>query len=309
MEQVVRQRPYWVYLALAPILWGGNFVVGSLLAVDLPAHWVNLLRWLIAALVLLPISASEVWYYRRALVKSWRQLSVLAFLGVAGFNTLLYAGLKTAPVSVAAVAFAVTPFMITAIIAVVDRVAPSARLLLAATIALAGMLIAHWSSLQTGASYVGLALVLLAAMFWAIYCVGLRRFSLPVPAKAAFFAQVVIGVALLLPVSIAFGDAPVLSDLGRQHWAGLVYLGVGAAALAFWFWQRGIARAGAARAAIFMNLVPISSLGLSVVFLDTPIAGSEIGAFTLVLLGILLSITGIPGIARRPPAVRRGGSG
>jgi hypothetical protein len=31
-------------LVLAPCLWGGNFVVGSLLAADLPGIWMNLMR-------------------------------------------------------------------------------------------------------------------------------------------------------------------------------------------------------------------------------------------------------------------------
>ena len=41
-------------LVVSPVLWGGNFLVGDMLADTLPGVWANLLRWVIALIVLAP---------------------------------------------------------------------------------------------------------------------------------------------------------------------------------------------------------------------------------------------------------------
>ena len=55
---------------IAPMFWGGNFVMGRMLRTDLPAEWINLLRWCIAAVVLLPFCAGEVVRHARAIRRS-----------------------------------------------------------------------------------------------------------------------------------------------------------------------------------------------------------------------------------------------
>ncbi|MEO0917008.1 MAG: DMT family transporter, partial [Pseudomonadota bacterium] len=80
-----------------------------------------------------------------------------------------------------------------------------------------------------------------------------------------------------------------LPPLRASEAAALAYLGLGAAALAFWLWQQGISALGPARAGPFMNIVPISSLALGWLLLGTPVNGLEIAAFAVVLLGVALS--------------------
>ncbi|MCB1674888.1 MAG: DMT family transporter, partial [Halioglobus sp.] len=184
---------FLIFLILAPILWGGNFVVGSVMANDLPGHWTNFLRWVIALVVLAPFCLPAVWQHRALLLRHWKRLAVTALLGVTLFNTVLYIALQTATVSIAAVAFAVTPFMISGLQALIHRELPSARFVGGAAIALMGMALAQWEALHSGTPFLGVALVLVAALIWSGFCVSLKQFSVPVPCHASFFSQIAIG--------------------------------------------------------------------------------------------------------------------
>ncbi len=46
--------PY-VFLVLAPLFWAGNFVFGQPLSEALPPFGINLIRWALACVVLVPL--------------------------------------------------------------------------------------------------------------------------------------------------------------------------------------------------------------------------------------------------------------
>jgi drug/metabolite transporter (DMT)-like permease len=194
----------------------------------------------------------------------------------------------------AAIAFAVTPFLILGISALLDRRWPRARVMLAAAVALSGMVLAQAEALSGGIAPLGVGLVLLAALIWACYCVALQRLALPVPAQAGFLGQVIMGSALLLPVALVAAPPLPSAPFTPEIWLSLGYLGLCAGALAFWLWQHAIREAGAARGSLFMNLVPISSVVLGALILAEPITRIEALAFGIVFAGIALSLTGRP---------------
>jgi drug/metabolite transporter (DMT)-like permease len=275
-------------LVLAPTLWGGNFVVGSVIAHDLPGPWINFIRWLIALAVVLPFCSKAVREHRSTLICHWRGLTLMALLGVTLFNTVLYQALQTTSVSIAVVAFAATPFMTAGLEGLVRRRLPSPYLIAGAMIAMAGMLLAQWEALRSGTPLTGIALVLLAAVIWSAYCVSLKYCAPPVPGRASFACQIFLGIVMLVPILTVF-ESPDTLEIGPEELLGLSYLGVLAAALAFWLWQLAITDIGPTRASLFMNLVPISSILLGAFFLDEPISMIEILAFVFVFFGICLS--------------------
>lgn len=295
------KSPYLVLsgLILAPLFWGGNFVVGSAIANDLPGLWTNFIRWSIALIVLTPFCLKPAWKHRLTLFQFWRELTVMAFLGVVLFNSILYIGLQSASISAAAVAFAVTPFIIAGLVAIIRREPPSARFLFAAVIALAGMIIAQWKSLQAGTDLIGLALVLLSALVWSGYCVAIKHCKARAPAHAIFFAQVLIGNVLLMP-ALALSRRPEFGELDGLDWIGLVYLGVFAAAIAFWLWHGAVRTAGPTKASVFMNLVPLSAIAFGGLLLQNCITWAEAVAFGLVFLGIALSSLAHPSPNKSP---------
>lgn len=275
-------------LVMSPVLWGGNFLVGDAIADTLPGVWANLLRWMIALIVLAPFCASSVWAYRDVLVRHVRTIALSAFLGVTLFNTLLYTALNLAPVNLAAITFAVVPFMIIGLCALARRRLPRPREILAASIAMSGIVLLQLDALREGVPVLGVALVLMAALTWAGYCMALQRSAVPAPATAVYFVQIVIGSILLVPIALFYGW-PDLAAMHRSDWVCLAYLGVFAGAIAFWLWQGAIRRVGAETAGVFMNIVPLTIILMGAITADVNLTSADILCCAMIFLGLCMS--------------------
>lgn len=88
-----------VLLIIPPMLWAGNAVVGRVVSPLISPMTLNLLRWALAFLLLLPFAYrtprdSPLW-------SQWRRFAFLALLSTSGYNALLYLALNTStPINV-----------------------------------------------------------------------------------------------------------------------------------------------------------------------------------------------------------------
>ena len=85
----------FLLLALATLFWAGNWVLGRALRDVFEPVALNFWRWLIAVLVLVPFALPRLRGHLATIRRSAGLLLVLSFLGVALFQWLVYAGLKT----------------------------------------------------------------------------------------------------------------------------------------------------------------------------------------------------------------------
>ena len=159
-------------LLLPPMLWAGNAVLGRIVSEQISPMTLNLLRWLLAFMVLLPFAG---WVLKpgSALWPQWRRFAVLGFLGVGSYNSLQYLALHTStPINVTLVA-ASGPIMIllTGRLCFGQRV--SARQLLGAALSVLGVLVVlsrgQWELLTSIKLVAGDVYVLLATLAWAFY--------------------------------------------------------------------------------------------------------------------------------------------
>jgi drug/metabolite transporter (DMT)-like permease len=121
---------------------------------------------------------------------------------------------------------------------------------------------------------------------WAVYSligkIILKRLSpLRATTWATFFGLLFLGPAALLE------GGPGL-DYSPASWAGLAFLGLLGTALGFTLYYHGIQRLGAARAAVFINLVPVFGLLSGWLMLDESLGWSLAVGLVLVLAGIRL---------------------
>ena len=81
-------------LVIPPLMWSGNAVVGRLVAPMVSPMTLNLLRWSIAFLLLLPLAGavlrrdSDLW-------PQWHRFALLSLFSIGGYNALLYLALNT----------------------------------------------------------------------------------------------------------------------------------------------------------------------------------------------------------------------
>jgi drug/metabolite transporter (DMT)-like permease len=284
-------------LALPPLLWAGNAVVGRLVSERVPPITLNLLRWVLAFAILLPLAG---WVLRPAsgLWLHWRRFALLGLLGVGCYNALQYLALQTStPLNVTLVASS-TPLWMLALGTLFFGTRVSRPQLLGALLSMTGVLVVlsrgHWQQLLALRLVAGDLFMLLATLSWAWYSWLLSRRAEPDAIRndwAAFLlAQVVLGLvwsSLFAGAEWALTDARIV--WGWPVIAALLFVAIGPAVLAYRCWGLGVQRAGPAVAGFFSNLTPLFAALMSAAFLgETPRLYHAL-AFALIVGGIVVS--------------------
>jgi drug/metabolite transporter (DMT)-like permease len=278
----------YAQLALAGVMWGANFNLSKHVLVDLNALVAGAARFDIAALVMLVVSALK----RQAvpLIRHGRAYATLGLIGVGGFNGLFFYGMQMTSAVNGALIMALNP-LLTALLAFFlsgDRL--GARQWLGFAIGLVGVavvVLGAGAHLQVGR---GDLLIMAANLCWALYNVLAARL---LPRSAGALANstgVMLAGGIALSLAAVLAGAPITVP-GNDALASLLMMSVGGSVLAYLFWNAGIARLGAARTALFLNLVPVSSMLISTFEGRPPtwvqMAGGAIviGAVSLATLG------------------------
>ncbi len=284
-------------LTLAPLLWAGNAVVGRMVHELVPPVLLNLLRWSLAFVLLLPLAAgvlrpgSPVW-------RQWRRYALLGLLGIGLYNTFQYMALQTStPLNVTLVASSM-PLWMLALGTLFFGMKVSRRQAAGAVLSMLGVLLVlsrgQWSALWALRLVPGDLFMLLATVSWAFYSWLLVRTSEPASIRgdwAAFLmAQMVFG--LLWSGGFAGAEwalAPTHITWGWPLVAALAFIAIGPAVVAYRCWGMGVQRAGPAMAGFFSNLTPLFAALLSAAFLGEAPRAYHALAFALIVGGIVVS--------------------
>ena len=274
---------------------------------------ISLLRFVGAALVLLPWGAWLVWRRARAAAPglappSWLGLSPLGFrltaligtVGGVGYACLAYSGFYFAPAAHASVLLPGTLPLSTTLMAVLilkDHVT-RVRAVGLALIFLGDVLVGGASLLQAWREpgsqvWKGDLLFLSASTCWAVYSVMVRKHALQ--AVQATIAITVFAFVSYVPVySLLAYSGAIASQLASAPWRETVFQmlfqGVGSVAISGITFTKMVQSFGPVRSTMITALVPgLSALG-AVIFLDEPLYWNLVAGLALVTLGIVFGV-------------------
>ena len=302
-------------MTLPPLMWAGNAIVGRLVVDLVPPLTFNLLRWLLALLILLPLAWRVLRPWARVRQR-WGYLLVIGGLSVGLYNALQYAALVTSPPLNVTLVASSTPVWMLAIGALFFGEKPRPRQLLGAALGLTGVaVVLGRGSLEVllNVRFVaGDLLVLAAAIGWALYSWLLVRPPAHMRGDARPRADEGWDWAGLLLLQVLFGLLPAALFAGAEQalgavpvawgWpllAALVYVSVGASLVAYRAWGLAVAQGGPALAAFFANLTPLFAALLSAAVLgETPRLFHAV-AFALIVAGIAVSSSGGAAVKRQ----------
>jgi drug/metabolite transporter (DMT)-like permease len=285
-------------LAIPTLMWAGNAVVGRMVSPLVSPMTLNLLRWMLAFMILLPLGA-KVLRRESPLWSQWKRFTWLSLFSIGIYNALQYLALKTSTaINVTLVAASIPVWML-----LIGRflfgqtITP--RQLLGAALSITGVLLVlvrgRWDLLLGLHLVAGDVYILLAAMCWAYYSWLLAH---PTPESASIranWAEFLLGQMVFgLVWSALFAGAewvftPAHIDIGWPLAAALAFIAIGPAILAYATWGAGVARAGAAVAGFFINLTPLFTAILSALLLGEAPQLFHAAAFVLIVSGIVLS--------------------
>lgn len=284
----------YLLLVLANIIWGGNFVIGRVGAAYFPPITFSLLRWLIAVLVLSPFMVRKLrqdgaifWKYRWIVV-------LLSVTGVAGYNTLLYYSLHFTTSINASVVNSTTPLVMAILSVFILKEKLGWRQSAGIFFSIIGIVfILSKGSLHSLAAFsfnTGDLVVLIAVVSWSIYSIVIKKYSGLLPTYTTFYLTSIIGLLLLTPLSLLElyqGKRAVLFTPASM--TILLYVGLFASIIAFLSWNIGVAKAGAAKSGIFINLLPVFATIFATLFNGETLEWYQLAGGGIVLLGVLLS--------------------
>jgi drug/metabolite transporter (DMT)-like permease len=284
-------QPY-LLLSLTSLFWAGNIVLGRYVAGHLPPVTLSCIRWVGAFFVLLPFGWPHLRRDWPALRAHLPLMIMLAATGFAANNVLSYWGLQYTQALNALLIQSSGPLFIAlwALILFGIRLTPAQFVGIA--ISLAGVLtiILHgdFAALASVRFNTGDVMFAGALLVFGIYsALMLRR-------PAAHQLSLIVfttgcGALLLMPLSIWEYSKGVRLSFDMITAVTLVYVVIFPSALAYLFFNRGIALIGPNRAAPFFHLVPVFGSIMAIVFLGEQLQPFHLVGYALVLAGVVIA--------------------
>jgi drug/metabolite transporter (DMT)-like permease len=280
-------------MAVAPALFASNILMARAVADLVPPFALAAGRWGLAALLLLPVAARQLWRGRGTVRREWLDLLVLGFLGMVMCGAIVYVGAQTTTATNIGLIYAASPVFIIVLARIFYGETMSRVQAAGVALSLAGVvtIIARGDiGLLLGLTFTVGDLYILAASFsWAVYTVLMRHRPSALGAMPRFTAIAIAGTVALLPplaVEVAVVGPPRLDGFT----AGIVLFlaivpGLGAY-LTYEFVQR---RLGSNRASLLMYLIPVYNAGLAWVLLGEELRLYHFIGAAMVLPGIYLA--------------------
>ena len=279
-------------------IWGSPPVVARAVSGEVPPVALAFARWLLALLVLLPFVWRKLRVEWPQLRLEWRSLTLLAAFMTAGSSLSVLAVYYTTATN--AVLVNASQPAITAVIAwLVARDGLAPRQGLGIACAFVGIIVmivrADLGVLLTLDINIGDLIMLTAVVGWSLYAVYLHRREYVPSNEVLLFVIALIGTIILFPIYLI--EASVLGpfDVGTNVLSAIVYLALFPTLLATLFWNLSLRSLGANRAAIFVNLIPISGAALAMIFLGERLFAYHLFGAALVFSGIFLAVRRRPG--------------
>lgn len=280
----------YVKLIFTMATWGGTFVAGRIIAQTLSPFTAGFGRFAIASIFL--------WFltnYRKDRLPrlNHRQALLVACLGLSGvlaYNLFFFLGLKDISASRAGLIIALNPICIT----VASRIFFQEKLtylkIIGVVTSLCGaILIITEGNIATISQGIGRGelSILGCVASWVVYSLVGKLVMQELSASATTTYAIWIGTILLLPFTI-WEQNNAFPKIDLPTGLGLAYLGILATVVAFNWYYEGIKEIGAAKAAIFINLVPMFAIIFGTIFLEESLSAIAFMGGGLVILGVSL---------------------
>ncbi len=279
-------------LAGANIIWGGSFIAGKAALDEIPPFTISFARFFLSALILVPLVLKADG--KRA-IPARRDIPLLLFLGFSGamlYNVFALYALKFNPAGETSLLIAVNPILISVAGSAFLGERLNRRQVAALALAFLGTLViltrGDPSLALSGGIRPHQVIILGAPLCWAAFTVAGRIAMRTYSPLASVAYTCVSGSLMILPFAIPEMIRVPWRAVSAVTWGSLCFLTLFVTVAAFIWWYKGVQRVGASRAAIFVNLVPLSGVLLAAALLKEPLSAAHIVGAAMVIGGVLI---------------------
>lgn len=271
------------------LIWGGNSIINKLAAETIEPSAMSFYRWFVAMLILTPFCLPTVIRQWNIIKPCLSKLAFLAMLGMVLNQSLgYYAGLTTTASNMSLITSLVPLLSVFISVPLLNK-RISGLSIVGGVLSLSGLtfmlgqgdmsFFIHQDITQ------GDALMVAAAIVYALYCVLLKRWKMPLSNWTLIYMQGLFAVFMLIPLWLSSDQLlPTNGSLPL-----IAYAAVGASLLAPWMWVKAIDIIGADSSAMFMNLLPVVAVSLAATLLGETVQSYHFIGGLMVVSGVILS--------------------
>ena len=280
-----------LYVALATILWGTDYLFAKIALREVSPVSFAAIRTLISTAVMLSLFLRREPDWRVKPRHLWSLLG-LALLGTFANRIFWAAGMNLTTASNASLLSTTSPIFVLIVSFFLFRATVTRRSALGIFISFIGVSLViqgdwlEWA--RGGGNFWGDLCMLMASLTWAFFTV-LAKFLMKEYSSDKVTAYImVIGSLLYLPF------------LGNEHpggwggvsalgWVSVLYVALTGNLLAYLLWMRGIQNIGPLRTILYSYLTPVTAILLAVPFLNETLTLAQIGGALVVFAGVFLA--------------------
>lgn len=279
---------HYVLLTAMAAIWGLAWTIGKLLSVSLPPFSLGVVRYAIVVpcfFMLLFMREKTV-----GIEKKWlKSLFYMALFSVGLYQTLFFVGVRYTGASDAAIIITSSPVITSFLSSVFLKEKLTKGKISGVSLCIVGVIsIASVSGFSFTGKTLGDIYIFLAALFFSLYTIVLRKFSVSSessPLRTMSWVSL-FGLVMMLP--LVFFENPLAFRWGPEAWMEIIYLALFSTVIGYLLYAEGVGKLGASRTSSFMNLVPVFAIISSNILLGESIGAAHFVGFALIFLGVSL---------------------
>lgn len=274
---------------LTVFIWGLNAIVNKMAVTIIEPSAMSFYRWVFAIAILTPVCLPRVIRRWSGIKPNLAKLSFLGLLGMVINQSCGYFAAVTTTASNMSLISALVPLMAVFMSVPLLGKAISRNSIIGGAISLVGLayMLGEGNVMFFLSKSVtpGDALMVVASLSYALYCVLLKRWKMHLPNDVLIYMQGFASVLMLTPIWLT-------SDKLLPPMEGMpliLYAAVAASIAAPWMWIKAIDVIGADNSAMFMNLLPVVAVTLAATMLGETIHSYHLIGGILVISGVILA--------------------
>ena len=281
-----------IYPLLAVLIWAMNAVVNKLSAGVIEPETISFYRWVLALIILTPFCLKGTLKHWAAIKPLLGKLCFLGFLGMALYQCLAYYAAYTISATMIGIFLSLTPLLTILLSTIILRTGLTVGLVIGSLLSFFGItwLISGGNPLillDVGIGK-GEVMMLVAASAYALYGVVTIKWKIParISTWQSLYWQIIFGVIILIPLFLFFATDRAITS---ENIGLVLFAGIPASILAPFLWLQGVARLGASKTSLFMNLTPIFTAAISIIFLHESLEMYHLIGGSVSLVGVFIA--------------------
>ncbi len=274
----------YMMATMAAIFWGANFNLAIPVVAEMGPYVAGASRYVLAALIMVLITQ-----IRRETIplRYWKEYLTLGIVGVFGFNFFFFIGMESTSAINGSLIMALNPLLTGILGYFILKERPSIRQMIAFPVGIVGVAVVVLGAGAHLTISIGDIYIFVGNLSWALYNVLVPKI---LPKNVSGIANtagiMTVGAIALSIVAVSQGGKFIVPTLSTG--LALTIMIIGGSVLAYLFWNASITKLGSSKAAIFMNLVPVTSMIIAALENHPPNHAQMLGA-TMVIGAVTFS--------------------